>query len=242
MRLLTLNLWGTNGPVADRLSALAAYLLAERPDVVALQEVDDWAGVTQAHRLADAVGYPVVHHVRTGRGMRRGEGLAVLAAGAAEPVATVRLPGARTDHPRAVQVVDVPAPGGTVRLANTHLAWRLDAGQQRAEQAAAIRDALAAWAGPAVIAGDLNDVVGSRALDTLVEAGFVDAVTAAGAEDRPTFDRVNPYLWQPELAGRRVDHLLVRDLAVRDAAVVLTGKDAPVVSDHYGVRATLASP
>lgn len=239
VRVLTLNLWGDNGPAGDRLAALAAYLRDERFDVVALQEVEGPRGATQAHGLAAAAGYPTVCATRTGRGLRRGEGLAVLAAGDAAEADTVALPSAITDHPRAVQLVDFPAFGSVVRVANTHLAWRLDAGDVRAAQAAAIRDELAGWTGRAVLAGDLNDVRGSPALATLADAGFVDALTAARAEERPTFDRANPYLWQPELAGRRVDHVLVRGLAVADAGVVLDGVDTPVVSDHYGVRATL---
>ncbi len=54
-----------------------------------------------------------------------------------------------------------------------------------------------------------------------------------------TFDRPNPYLWQPELADRRVDHLAARGVVLADAHVVLDGSDGPVVSDHYGVRVTL---
>jgi len=256
VKVLTLNLWGTNPPAAERLAALVAYLRRERPDVVALQEVEDWEDVTQAHHLAEQAGYPSVHAVRTGTGLRRGEGLAVLAGGRLRPVGTVSLPSSVTDHPRAVQIVDVavspstgdPAGGeagdaaasaGVVRIANTHLAWRLGATDLRVAQAEAIRDALRGSPGPAVVAGDLNDVPASPPLRVLTEAGFVDAVAAAGAAERPTFDAANPYLWQPELAGRRVDHLLVRQLRVHDAAVVLTGEDAPMVSDHFGVCATM---
>lgn len=239
MKILTLNLWGTNPPAAERLAALVAYLRRERPDVVALQEVEDWEDATQAHHLAEQAGYPSVHAVRTGTGLRRGEGLAVLTGGHVQPVGTVSLPSSVTDQPRAVQVVDVSTSAGVVRVANTHLAWRLGATDLRVAQAEAIRDELQGSPGPALVAGDLNDVPASPPLRVLTEAGFVDAVAAAGAAERPTFDPANPYLWQPELAGRRVDHLLVRQLRVHDAAVVLTGEDAPMVSDHFGVCVTV---
>lgn len=239
MDVLTLNLWGTNGPADERLTALASALRASRPEVVALQEVEG-ADTTQAHQLAEAAGYPHVCAVRTGRGSVRGEGLAVLALEEPHPVGTLPLPSRRAGHPRAVQVVDVPAFGGVVRVANTHLAWRLGSTDLRVEQAAALRDGLAGWTGATVLAGDLNDVAGSPPLELLAAAGFTDALVAAGGQDRPTFDRVNPYLWQPELAGRRVDHVLVRGLVATAAAVVFTGEDAPIVSDHFGVRVTLA--
>lgn len=241
MKFLTVNLWGTNAPAAERMADLAAYLRRERPDVVALQEVEDWDEATQAHHLAEEAGYPSVSAVSTGRGVRRGEGLGVLAVGEIRPVGTVALPSALSDQPRAVQVGDVVTAGGAVRVANTHLAWRLTATRLRVAQAEAIRDELEASTGPTVLAGDLNDVPGSAPLAVLTRAGFVDVLTAAGAVDRPTFDPANPYLWQPELADRRVDHLLVRDLAVEDAAVVLTGEDAPIVSDHFGVSATVTT-
>lgn len=238
MDVLTLNLWGTNGPASERMAALAAFLRRERPGVVVLQEVEDWGGTTQAHHLAEEAGYPTVCAVRTGRGLRRGEGLAILADRAVEPVVTVALPNTITNQPRAVQIVDVAAFDGVVRMANTHLAWRLEHTDLRVEQTTVIHDELAGWTGPAIVAGDLNDVAGSPPLDILAGAGFTDALAAAGARDRATFDVGNPYLWQPELAGRRVDHLLARGLAVAAAAVVLTGDDDPIVSDHFGVRAT----
>lgn len=237
--VLTLNLWGTNGPVDDRMDALVAYLRRCPPDVVALQEVEGRDAATQAHHLAEAVGYPSVHHTRAGRGLRRGEGLAVLATGDAHGVDTVSLPSGFTDHPRGLQVVDVVVDGAVVRVANTHLAWRLDATEQRVTQTEAIRDELAGWTGPVLLVGDLNDVAGSAPLQVLSDAGFEDAITAAGSQERPTFDAANTYLWQPELAGRRVDHVLARGLQVAEASVVLTGEDAPIVSDHFGVRARL---
>lgn len=242
VEILTVNLWGTNGPAEERMAALAAFLRRRRPDVVALQEVEGWDSATQAHHLADAAGYPTVCAVRTGSRLRGGEGLAVLVAGDARAVDTVALPGGILTQPRGVQLVDVAGFDGMVRIANTHLAWRLDDTDLRVEQARAIRDELAGWTGAAVVAGDLNDVAGSAPLRVLTDAGFGEALSLAGAADRPTFDVANAYLWQPELAGRRVDHLLVRGLVVTAAGVVLTGDDGPVVSDHYGVRAAVALP
>ncbi|MDX1621941.1 MAG: hypothetical protein R3320_13165, partial [Nitriliruptorales bacterium] len=54
--------------------------------------------------------------------------------------------------------------------------------------------------------------------------------------DRPTFASENPWTWQVSLMDRRIDHVLVRDLQAASSEVVLTGEDAPPVSDHYGVR------
>jgi maltose 6'-phosphate phosphatase len=239
MDVCSLNLWGVGDDVDERLAALAAYLRRRPPQVLALQEVEKHRGRNMAEILAAAVGYPTVLTVRAGGD--DGEGLAVCTSFEAAGSEVVALPEAPSDHPRALQVADLVTPAGTVlRVANTHLAWRLDAADDRRAQSAAICEQLSGWSGALVLCGDLNDVVGSPALERLT-APPLDLVDCCSRErePRPTFDRANPYLWQPELAGRRVDHVLAAGLAMRSAGVVLDGRDGPVVSDHYGVRAEL---
>lgn len=237
--VVTVNLWGDNGPAEARMEELGRWLREEQPDVVLLQEVEDLAGLGgQAELLAAAAGYDHVEGIRTGRSMRRGEGLAVLSRHPLLAQATVPLPTARLDHPRALQQVDVSTPLGVVRVGNTHLAWRLGAATARTKQVRAIISALPPAGQPVVLGGDLNDVPGSAALEELTAAGFADCC-AGDPQPRSTFDRANPFLWQPELADRRVDHLLARDLHQSEAGVVLDGAAGPVVSDHYGVRVLL---
>lgn len=243
--LLTLNLWGSNGPAAARLDALIAALREDRPDVLALQEVAGGGGSTQAHRLAEALDYRHVHHITSAR-IGRGEGLAVVTDLDADHHDPVYLPHGRDAHHRALQLVDVAVGRQVVRLGNTHLAWRLDAGDLRTAQAETIRDALRGWSGALIVAGDLNDVMGSPAVRTLTEPDegwdpLHDAYADVNDDDDlPTFDVDNRYMDHPELAGRRIDHVLVRGLQVRGAEVVLTREDA--VSDHYGVRVEVSTP
>jgi endonuclease/exonuclease/phosphatase family metal-dependent hydrolase len=236
--VLTLNLWGANGPARARMERLAAWLRRERPDIVLLQEVEHLDGSAQAELLARAAGYNHIAEIRTAR--VAGEGLAVLSGHPVHALPPLRLPLAALDHPRAVQQVDVVTPSGSVRVANTHLAWRLNASAARRKQARALLRALAASGRPVVLGGDLNDVPGSGPLRALAQAGFADCCVTA----RPpiTFDCANEFLWQHELAGRRVDHVLARGLALGQARVVLNGADGPIVSDHYGVRAELRWP
>lgn len=242
LRVLTINLWGDSEPLEERMAGLGDYLDRERPDVVGFQEVADKGDPTQAHRLAEMAGYPTVHHVRTGRMHTRGEGLAILTNLEAEPGPTVPLPeGAEDSHPRALQQLDVTTADGLVlRIGNTHLAWPLKAADLRTKQAERIREQLDRWTRAVVLVGDLNDVPGSAPLLTLTDAGLIDCYAAVHRQDRWTFHPDNPYAELPQLLERRVDHILARGFEVLDAAVVLTGADAPVVSDHYGVRATLA--
>ncbi|MDQ4129535.1 MAG: endonuclease/exonuclease/phosphatase family protein [Actinomycetota bacterium] len=241
LRVLTLNLWGDNPPLEERMTGLAAYLEAERPHVVALQEVADLEDGTQADSLAEAAGYPIVHHVDTGRLLWPGEGLAILSRLDAEAANTVALPhGPEDSHPRALQQLDVMTSGGTViRVGNTHLAFRLDSTRLRRQQTERIREELEGLSGPVVLMGDLNDVTGSEPLRVLTDAGLVDCYAAVHEHECWTFHPANPFAEQQDLLERRVDHVLARGFEVSDAAVVLTGEDAPVVSDHFGLRATL---
>lgn len=239
--VLTLNLWGRNGPAEARMTALAEALRSDPPDVLTLQEVAGDGRSTQAHRLADVLGHRHVHHIRSAR-IGRGEGLAVVTHLDSEQRDPVYLPHGRDAHHRALQMIDLVVDGRAIRVGNTHLAWRLDVTDLRTAQAETIRSALHGWSGPLVLAGDLNDVAGSPPLETLTRAAedwvpLRDAYAEVNADDPVTFDLDNPHMRHPELAGRRIDHVLVRGLPVRACRVVLTGDDA--VSDHYGVRAQL---
>jgi endonuclease/exonuclease/phosphatase family metal-dependent hydrolase len=246
LTVLTINLWGTNGPVTRRMKDLGAYLKRTRPDVVAMQEVDETRRSTQSHELARAAGYETVHHARTGR--IRGEGLAILTNHDTKDAALVPLPSSKTDHRRGLQLVDiVVSDGQTVRVGNTHLAWRLGATALRTLQAERIREEFRTWAGPAILFGDLNDVPGSPPLRILTEpemgyGPLVDSYPPVYGDEGWTFHPDNPFVRQPKLARRRIDYVLVRGLDILDVAVVLTGQDAPIVSDHFGVQASVALP
>lgn len=240
LRVLTINLWGDNPPLAKRMGGLISYLERERPHVVALQEVADLSGRTQADDLAEAAGY-VVHQVQTGRLLWPGEGLAILTHLSAEAAPTIPLPhGLEDAHPRALQQLDVQiADGVAVRIGNTHLAFPLGATRLRRQQTERMVEELESFRGAVVLMGDLNDVAGSQPLRVLTDAGFLDCYAAVHEEERWTFHPANPYATGSELLERRVDHVLARGVEVLDAAAVLTGEEDPVVSDHFGVRATV---
>jgi endonuclease/exonuclease/phosphatase family metal-dependent hydrolase len=237
--VVTINLWGDNGPASRRMDDLCGWLKEEAPDLVLLQEVETVDGRGQAEILAEAVGFDHAETIRTGRGLLPGEGLGILSRHPLVGLPSTKLPKSALDHPRSLQQVEVVAPAATVRVGNTHLAWRLNATPARAKQARAITAAVAAVDGPTLLGGDLNDVPGSETLGVLETAGFTDCCSGI-PHPQITFDRGNEFMWQHELAGRRVDHLLARGMAMSEARVVLDGDDGPIVSDHYGVRATLS--
>ncbi|WP_130651030.1 endonuclease/exonuclease/phosphatase family protein [Egicoccus halophilus] len=248
LRLLTLNLWGTNGPVARRMEDLAGWLAASRPDVVALQEVRRFDGELQSDLLAEAAGYPHRWWARTFTRDGEQEGLAVLARRPLTAGETTRLPGHPRDVPRQLQRAEIATPTGPVLVANTHLTWRRRHGGVRLAQARAVRHLLGEESLPVLLVGDLNTTCRSRAVQALAAdfppgSGLTDVFDLAPTRPRATFAFDNPFARQPWLLGRRVDHVLVgAAFEVVDARVVLDGRDGPVVSDHHGVLAELRLP
>jgi endonuclease/exonuclease/phosphatase family metal-dependent hydrolase len=79
LRILTLNLWGDNGPWESRLAVVAEGLAGLEPDVVTLQEVREVPGrvPNQAAELAQRQGMQYVFVPSTAWGGGH-EGLAVL--------------------------------------------------------------------------------------------------------------------------------------------------------------------
>ena len=61
LRLVTLNLWGTEPPLGRRLALAGRQLAALDPDVIALQEVKPHGDATTAHALAAARGDHVLY-------------------------------------------------------------------------------------------------------------------------------------------------------------------------------------
>jgi len=272
--VLTLNLWGTNGPVDRRLEILASYLDATQPDIVAFQEVRFLGGRSQSELIAEACGYPSSHYDRSWGSGAEEEGLAVLSRHPLTASPSVPLPDRDRDLPRQLQRVEIQVNGRSLLVANTHLAFRRHHGRLRLQQVRRILEALSTGSDsaddtdgddvhsvddshrrsrrradhPMILVGDLNASSWSPAVRRLLApsprgAGLRDAHAAAAGRARATFSLANPFANQYSLLGRRVDHVLVSpDLRVIDARRVLTGSDAPVVSDHYGVRADLVVP
>ncbi|HEY7070949.1 MAG TPA: endonuclease/exonuclease/phosphatase family protein [Acidimicrobiales bacterium] len=211
--------WGQDGRALDVLDA----------DLVLLQEVWAAAGEDPLAEAARARGYEVSRAVLVERADLVGRrldvararvpgtwGLAVLHRAGPARQRVVPLGHAPADAERAVQVVDLPHGGETVRVANLHLTHRfpLALGQlRRALEATAAGDGDR----PTVVAGDAN--LPRR----LVRPGPGLAPAVRGA----TFPSGRPVV--------QFDHVLVsRHWAVESATIT-----PDVGSDHRGVRAVL---
>jgi endonuclease/exonuclease/phosphatase family metal-dependent hydrolase len=171
MKLVTLNLWGTEPPLEQRLALAARQLRALAPDVIALQEVrplDGAAGRTTAEALATELGMHA-HYAQSvawqageaGYAAAGQEGLALITRAPLGEARVLRLPQARPADVRILLSGRVATDGGPIWVHVTHLHYRLDDGVAREHQVLAIDDAIRALGrdktdSPQILCGDFN--------------------------------------------------------------------------------------
>jgi endonuclease/exonuclease/phosphatase family metal-dependent hydrolase len=172
LRLVTINFWGTERPLEQRLALAIDQLRLLAPDVVAMQEVrplDGRSGRTTAHVIAEALDLAVVYQPSMqwpdgafGPGTVGGEeGLAILSR---TPIAAQRaliLPEARPTETRQLLSAQVETIGGPIWVHTTHLHYRLDDGVAREAQVLAVDAAIRACGrgatdAPQLLCGDFN--------------------------------------------------------------------------------------
>jgi endonuclease/exonuclease/phosphatase family metal-dependent hydrolase len=266
VRVVTLNFWGLEPPLATRLALAERQLRALAPDLVAMQEVRPMDGSrTTAGHLADALGLGHVYEpavTGTGAGEPE-EGLAILSR---HPIAEHRvtaLPVPRAGEGRILLSAAIDAPAARVWLHCTHLHYRLDDGVARERQVVTIDEALRGLDAGApdapvhVLCGDFNATPDSD------EIRFLRGLTTlAGRRTfyQDAFARVHPgadgFTWCTETGAararrsidwdRRLDYVFVSARrkdgrgTVRDARVVLDERQGETAaSDHYGVLAEI---
>ena len=174
LRLVTLNLWGTEPPLDRRLALAARQLIALDPDVVTLQEVRPLAPdaarlPTTAHWLAARLGATALYVPSMrwadgafGPGTRGGEeGLAIISRLPIVERRALRLPEARPTEARLLLSARLATGAGPIWVHTTHLHYRLDDGAARAAQVIAIDQAIRDCGRgnddpPQVLAGDFN--------------------------------------------------------------------------------------
>ncbi|MEH1098844.1 endonuclease/exonuclease/phosphatase family protein [Micromonospora sp. CPCC 205561] len=260
LRAMTWNVrtGGRDSGGADRRGLLARVVAAERPDVLALQELRDFDSGDVLADFAGRVGMRP-HLARS----CLGQPVAVLLRPPLRALAATRV---RRPFHHAAQRVTVATTAGPLTVLSVHLdpylglRRRVEAGWA----AAALRRCPGEWG---LLAGDLNTLdpiaehaervarlpvayrrrhlrrdgrtVETRAVARLLAAGLVDLYAAAGPPDggltAPTRHG------GAEFSGMRLDYLFgTPALAdrVRDCRV-LRGGDAEYASDHYPVVADL---
>jgi len=259
VRILTLNLWGEQAPLAERLALIVDGCRALAPDVIALQEVREVPGRVEntAGTIAAALGFHFTFAVATPWG-GGDEGLAICS----------RLPIGRSEHkelPHAVEAerrvvlgAAIETERGPLPVFTTHLNYRLADGGKRADQIAGVDAFTAGWSTelPRILCGDFNAVPRSDEIRFLRGLHSHDGRRAYwqdawehthGQESGFTWAARNPYTerlgWlEPD---RRIDYIFVspmfrdgRGTVVRSAIVLDIPRPGGVwASDHFGLLA-----
>jgi endonuclease/exonuclease/phosphatase family metal-dependent hydrolase len=261
IRVVTLNLWGSEPPLEPRMRAVVDGLAALAPDVVALQEVRAIPGAVenQAERLARALGLEAAYQVAT-PSPDGDEGLALLARHPIVARMHRELPHARADERRIVLGVAVETPAGRFCAFTTHLHYRLADGAAREEQAAAAEALVAATESelPKVLMGDFNAIPES---DEIRYLRGQHSIGGRRVYYQDAWARIHPgeagYTWaransQTARLGflepdRRLDYIFVTPMrkdgrgVIRECRIVLDVPDGDGVfaSDHFGLFAEI---
>ena len=210
------------------LARIARVIAAQKPDFVALQEVDDRAERSGRVNQAAVLGKRLDMHAEFGSFMdfQGGRyGLAVLSRYPIVRVTQVELP--KGEEMRIGLAVEVRMPNGdSVMLINIHFDWVGD-DTARFSQATKLSRYLRGLKMPYILMGDFNDEPGSRTLKLFQE----QAVEAKKpSQDRFTFSSTKP--------TKEIDFLFTapkHSWSVREMRVI----DEPLASDHRPIVADL---
>jgi endonuclease/exonuclease/phosphatase family metal-dependent hydrolase len=247
LRVVTLNLWGTEPPLDARLALAVRQLAALAPDVVCLQEarpLDGRAGRTTADVLAEALGMTAHYEVAVAwndgeyAGLPAGqEGLAVIARSIRQTRVRA-LPEPRPAEARILLSAEVDTVGGPIWVHTTHLHYRLDDGVAREHQVLAIDEAIRGMgrtsdSAPQILCGDFNATADSdeirflRGLTTLGgrRTHFQDAWLRRHREPDPGAGPAEGITWSSENRFTRALRSLDLDRRIDYVFVTTRKKD-----------------
>jgi endonuclease/exonuclease/phosphatase family metal-dependent hydrolase len=263
LRFLTLNLWGAEAPLADRMRLIVQGIGALGADVVALQEVCEFPDLpNQAATLARETG---MHFAFSPTVAFRGghEGLAILSRLPIAEHQSRELPHAGEIERRILLSAALDLGGRPLWVHNTHLNYRLAHGRQREDQVLAIDDVIQGMTArgasdPQILMGDFNARPESDEMRWLCGlttlAGRRTFYQDAWGRLHPgelgwTWASANPYTARLGFlqTDRRLDYVFVtperRDGRgrIHDCQIVFSepGPGEVFASDHYGVLATI---
>ncbi|MCC6491229.1 MAG: endonuclease/exonuclease/phosphatase family protein [Candidatus Hydrogenedentes bacterium] len=226
-RVLSYNIHhaeGTDGKLD--LDRIAAVILAERPDVVCLQEVDRGCARTQGIDMPAEFAKRLNMKVTFGPNLKHDGGDYGNATFSRFPIVESEnfpLPDPENGEPRGCLRVTLEIGGHQVDILNTHFDLTPAA---RREQAARVVELLREV--PAVLAGDLNEAPGAPGVSQLM------------APLRDTFGAGKPDPETEKMAATRIDYVLASGaLNVLSSRFVVTPA-AQAASDHLPYWALLS--
>jgi endonuclease/exonuclease/phosphatase family metal-dependent hydrolase len=203
VRVLTFNiLHGATTNHDFNLDTIAAIISRVNPDLVALQEVDFKTRRALNYDLVTELGWrtglaPLFGRAMPYDGGEYGEG--ILSKWSFISTRNVMLPYSPGNEPRAaLEITTIMKSGDTISFVGTHLDHLHD-DTDRIAQAREINAVFSSNRYPTILAGDLNDVPGSRPIN-LLEAHWTPAYR--GQEIDPTFPSHQP--------AKKIDYVMYR--------------------------------
>lgn len=231
LRVLSYNIHHAEG--VDRkldLERIAKVILSAQPDLVALQEVDQHVARSQSvDQPAELARRTAMHVVFGGNIELQGGhyGNAILSRFPIQSHTNLRLPNFDGGEQRGAIAAEIAIAGHDqpLLLLATHLDHRRNDRERVASAEALNRLVADQPQRPALLAGDLNDVHGSRTLQE-----FAKVWTHSTSEPRPTIPVGKP--------SRQIDFVLYRPQP-RWKVIEVQVLDEPVASDHLPILAVL---
>ncbi len=229
LKVMTFNIHHSEGLDGQTdVARIADVIRSAKPDLVALQEVDQrmtrTANIDQPAELARLTNM----HVAFGGNLELQGGHygnAILSRWPLDKTQNHLLPNSEGGEQRGVLVAEWNAPEAPqLRFMATHFDHRRS-DTDRLASAKAVNQLLEHSELPALLAGDLNAQLGSQAMNQLTGKWTIPHI-----KDRPTFPAQSP--------TRQIDFILVypkKRWRILDVAVV----DEPVASDHRPLVASL---
>ena len=237
MKIVTLNTWGTDGPYEKRWNLLTEELSKLNPEIICLQEVFD---PELLERIQEALGPLNIL-------MSLHSGLALLSKFELidEKTSAYETQSPTESYVREMISAVVKIENREFWVANTHLAWKSKDEPIRVGQ---IKELIAAGkdrSNEMILAGDLNDVPESAAVQELKHSGFKDVYAMLHPNKNEwTWDNRNPFIQthRTKFPDRRIDFLFFNEAFAQKSKpkkceIVFNRADPEGIypSDHYGV-------
>jgi endonuclease/exonuclease/phosphatase family metal-dependent hydrolase len=228
--VLTYNIYhGEDANGGSNLDAVAGIINSLKPDLVALQEVDNKTARAKRLDLTAELSRRTGMKGIFGKAMDYdggGYGEAVLSRHPIIETKNNPLPHTPKAEPRAALEIHIELPGGVkMAFVGTHLDHQRDQ-SNRMMQAKRIMELYENYDLPMILAGDLNATPGSDPINLLLEQWS----DTARDNPRPTFPSTKP--------SRRIDYIMYKPKG-RWKVVEVRVIDEKVASDHCPVLAVL---
>ena len=241
MKIITLNTWGNSGPYQDRWNLFLEELERYHPDVLCLQEVFE---LTLPEKIKKKFSFQNVSASYEA-------GLVIMTRFPkfSEQVLSYESISPSEQQNRQAILVGLKIKSKEIIIANTHLAWKTEDEPVRYRQVQELLQTIPIKGYPVLLAGDFNDTIGSKPVEEIKKAGYVDLCSISHPGERKiTWDNQNPFIrtHSVKFPDRQIDFLflhkqLLRTITVKTCKIAFNrpNQNGIYPSDHYGVFAEI---